>query len=196
MGRKKKIEPVIEAPTLEVKTIQGAENGEIPPGVVPIVMDDRIYAETPSIPSLTDSIQEQSHAMVNLTRDQFNHSDDALIAELDKKFVSALIAETCCSEHRRLDETLMRAVVKSQLFDDTFKKMEFVNRDELYNDVVNILDLSYDYTKSNVENITSLEFHYKLCDILRKYNPDIINRLNRIQVTDNNPRQLENDGNA
>ena len=87
----------------------------------------------------------------------------------------------------------MRAIAKSQLYDDTFKKMENVNSNELYNDIVNILDLSCDYAKSNVKSITSMEFHDKLSEIVHKYNPELVDRLNQVQVLDSKATpQLEN----
>ena len=116
--------------------------------------------------------------MVNTTRDVFNQKSNESMFVADRSFISALIAETCCSEHRRLNETLMRAIAKSQMYDDTFKKMENVNSNELYNDIVNILDLSWDYAKSNVKSITSMEFHDKLSDIVHKYNLELVDKLN------------------
>lgn len=196
MGRRKKIDEST-LPIGEVKIIQGSEGGNIPDTVVPVVVDEGIYAETPSIPSLTETIHEKNHQMVNATRGVFNHSEyDAVAVEADKKFISSLIAETCCSKHRRLDETLMRAVAKSQLYDDTLKKMANVDVNELNDDVIKILYTSYKYGKSNVENITSMEFHNELSDILRKYNPSLIDKLNQVQITNNSePPQLENDKN-
>ena len=193
MAKKRKVEETEEIVLGEVTTIQGIEDGGIPSEVVPIVVDDRIYAATPSIPNLTAALLEKNHQMVNTTRDVFNQKSNESMFAADRSFISALIAETCCSEHRRLDETLMRAVVKSQLYDDTFKKMENVNSNELYNDIVNILDLSWDYAKSNVKSITSMEFHDKLSEIVHKYNPELVDRLNQIQVLDSKATpQLEN----
>ena len=196
MGRKKKSDESI-SPTGEVKTIRGSDGVRIPETVVPVVVDERIYAETQSIPSLTETIHEKNHQMVNATRNVFNHSEyDATAVETDKKFISSLIAETCCSEHRRLDETLMRAVIKNQLYDDTLKKMADVDCSKLYNDVVSILDISYRYAQSNVENIASMGFHNKLSGILRKYNPNLIDKLNQVQIpNDSEPQQLENNKN-
>ena len=193
MAKKRKVEETEEMVLGEVTTIQGIEDGGIPSEVVPIVVDDRIYAATPSIPNLTTALQEKNHQMVNTTRDVFNQKSNEAMFAADRSFISALIAETCCSEHRRLDETLMRAIAKSQMYDDTFKKMENVNSNELYNDIVNILDLSWDYAKSNVKSITSMEFHDKLSDIVHKYNPELVDKLNQVQVLDRKATPLLED---
>ena len=193
MAKKRKVEETEEIVLGEVTTIQGIEDGGIPAEVVPIVVDDRIYAATPSIPNLTAALQEKNHQMVNTTRDVFNQKSNESMFAADRSFISALIAETCCSEHRRLDETLMRAIAKSQLYDDTFKKMENVNSNELYNDIVNILDLSCDYAESNIERITSKEFHDKLSDIVHKYNPELVDKLNQVQVLDRKATPLLED---
>ena len=64
---------------------------------------------------------------------------------------------------------------------------------EIYNDIVNILDLSCDYAESNVKSITSMEFHDKLSDIVHKYNPELVDRLNQVQVLDRKATPLLED---
>ena len=56
-----------------------------------------------------------------------------------------------------------------------------------------LLDLSCDYAESNIERITSKEFHDKLSEIVHKYNPELVDRLNQVQVLDSKATpQLEN----
>ena len=56
-----------------------------------------------------------------------------------------------------------------------------------------LLDLSCDYAESNIERITFKEFHDKLSEIVHKYNPELVDRLNQVQVLDRKATPLLED---
>lgn len=165
------------------KVIMVVDADSVPSEIVPIAVDERIYAATPSIPSLTDAIQKCHHQMVENTRGVFNNgASDEAMANADKNFISALIAETCCTPNHSLDETLMRAVVKSQLYDDTLNKMKNADPDQLNDDVIEILNLSFEYIHARGDKIASGYFHNRLSEVLQKYNPEVIDKLNKVKL--------------